>query len=96
MHCIVWGGRNPGAKALIQLSGPEHTRRRRPWNRAFNVDAVKGYEEILQKRAEQLAQRLGQQIGNVNLTEWISWFSFDFMSDMALVLVTSFPSKHVY
>lgn len=81
----MWVGRKPESKAksLIAISGPEHTRRRRPWNRAFNSDALKGYEEIIEKRATQFIQTLGNQVGSTNLAMWISYFTFDFMSDMA-------------
>ncbi|KZP10113.1 cytochrome P450 [Athelia psychrophila] len=83
----VWDGRFAGsktqAKPLIQISGPDHTRRRRPWNRAFNSEALKGYEEIIEKRANQLISTLGDQVGPTNLSKWISYFTFDFMSDMA-------------
>ena len=83
----VWDGRVPDSKGkmLIQISGPEHTRRRRPWNRAFNTEALKGYEEIIEKRANQLMETLGRQVGATNLAQWISFFTFDFMSDMASV-----------
>lgn len=83
----VWDGRVPDSKGkmLIQVSGPEHTRRRRPWNRAFNTEALKGYEEIIEKRANQLMETLSCQVGATNLAQWISFFTFDFMSDMALV-----------
>ncbi|KAF7976197.1 hypothetical protein HWV62_7374 [Athelia sp. TMB] len=85
MNLSVWDGRDPErtSKVLIQTSGAEHTRRRRPWNRAFNSDALKGYEEIIEKRANQLIQTLGRQVGSTNLAQWISFFTFDFMSDMA-------------
>ncbi|KZP23056.1 cytochrome P450 [Athelia psychrophila] len=81
----VWSGRDPEnkTKALIEISGPEHTRRRRAWNRAFNSEALKGYEEIIEKRATQLMQTLGNQVGSTDLAMWISYFTFDFMSDMA-------------
>ena len=84
----MWVGRAPESKStsLIQLSGPEHTRRRRPWNRAFNSEALKGYEEIIDKRANQLMETLSRQVGPTNLAQWISFFTFDFMSDMASVL----------
>lgn len=81
----MWTGRIPEAKSkpLIALSGPEHTLRRRPWNRAFNSVALKDYEEIVNRRASQLMQALGNQVGPTNLSQWISYFTFDFMSDMA-------------
>ncbi|KZP14951.1 cytochrome P450 [Athelia psychrophila] len=81
----VWKGRAPARKAkmLITLSGPEHAHRRHPWNKAFNTEALKGYEEIIQKRANQLVDALGKQVGPTNLAMWIGYFAFDLMSDMA-------------
>ncbi|KAI8984902.1 high nitrogen upregulated cytochrome P450 monooxygenase 2 [Trametes punicea] len=61
----------------------EHARRRKPWNRAFNVAALKGYEEIIAKRAQEVVDALAAQKGEVDLGKWISYFSYDFMSDMA-------------
>ena len=34
----------------------EHARRRRAWSRAFSGAALKGYEEIMGRRVEQLAE----------------------------------------
>ena len=85
----LWEGRvGPRARSLpslITLSGPEHARRRKPWNRAFNSTALKGYEEILEKRIVQLANLLDNQSssGEVDLAQCISYFTYDFMSDMA-------------
>ena len=85
----VWEGRaGPRTQkflSLIALSGPEHARRRKPWNRAFNSAALKGYEEILEKRIVQPANLLDNQSssGEVDLAQCISYFTNDFMSDMA-------------
>lgn len=82
----VWNGRIPESevKALIALSGHEHTRRRKPWSRAFNSAALKGYEEIIHRRATILGQQLGKRMGQtVDLARWINFFTFDFMSEMA-------------
>ena len=47
------------AQQLVSLVDiREHARRRRPWNRAFSTAALKGYEEILAPRVEQLVELL--------------------------------------
>ncbi|KAH7913197.1 cytochrome P450 [Hygrophoropsis aurantiaca] len=82
-----WDGRmaeQTSIRALISVRDPvEHMRRRKPWNRAFSSAALKGYEEILSKRAQQFVTALEQQDLPVNLAQWINHFTFDFMSDMA-------------
>ncbi|KAI9069564.1 cytochrome P450 [Trametes sanguinea] len=70
--------------SLIAEADPhEHARRRKPWNRAFNSAALKGYEEIIARRLHALADGLAAQKGEVDLGKWIGYFSYDFMSDMA-------------
>ena len=45
------------AQQLVSLVDiREHARRRRPWNRAFSVPALKAYEEVIARRAEQLVE----------------------------------------
>ena len=45
------------AQQLVSLVDVrEHARRRRPWNRAFSASALKGYEEIMAGRVEQLVE----------------------------------------
>ncbi|KAI5982762.1 cytochrome P450 [Pisolithus marmoratus] len=84
-----WDGRmaeQTTVRALISIRDPhEHMRRRKPWNRAFRIATMKGYEEILANRTHEFVSQLQRQSGpgHVNLTEWISRFTFDFMSDMA-------------
>lgn len=54
-----WAGRNmtESAHQLVCLVDVrEHARRRRPWNRAFSVPALRGYEEAIARRAEQLVE----------------------------------------
>ncbi|KAI0772249.1 cytochrome P450 [Irpex lacteus] len=75
---------NPPVNSLIMYRDPvEHARRRRPWNRAFNSAAVKEYHPRLAHRVAQLADCLANQNGVVDLSTWISWFTYDFMGDMA-------------
>ncbi|KAG2147601.1 cytochrome P450 [Suillus clintonianus] len=82
-----WDGRmaeQSVIRTVISVRDPvEHARRRKPWHRAFSVTALKGYEEILGKRVQQFVTILEQQTKPINLSERISHFTFDFMSDMA-------------
>ncbi|KAL6308816.1 high nitrogen upregulated cytochrome P450 monooxygenase 2 [Sparassis latifolia] len=80
-----WAGRTmyPQIRSLISTSNlAEHAARRKPWNRAFNSTALKGYEEIIARRATQFVEGVARQ-QRVDLGTWFGWFTFDFMSDMA-------------
>ncbi|KAL5507847.1 hypothetical protein ACEPAH_5465 [Sanghuangporus vaninii] len=90
----MWDARrNPhGVRSLIAIRDmQEHARRRKAWNRAFSTSSLKGYEPILVRRALQLTDMLEKQAGAkggpqkdaVNLVEWMRYFTFDFMGDMA-------------
>ncbi|KAF8150653.1 cytochrome P450 [Crassisporium funariophilum] len=84
---IVWDGRVPEqerVKPLIAIRDKqEHTRRRRPWTRAFSTAALKGYETIVTSRCVQMVDSLSAEKGTVNLTQWISFFAYDVMNDLA-------------
>ncbi|KAG6907279.1 hypothetical protein DXG01_009584 [Tephrocybe rancida] len=75
-----WDGRIPEAettKPMIALRDKtEHTRRRRPWTRAFSTAALKGYEEIITSRCVQLVEAVGQKTDAVDMAQWISFFTF--------------------
>lgn len=77
---LVWDGRIPEHepdKPLIALrSKQEHTRRRRPWTRAFSSAALKGYEELINNRCTQLVEVLGNQVGAVDMAKWVSFFTY--------------------
>ncbi|KAG6816460.1 hypothetical protein H0H87_005943 [Tephrocybe sp. NHM501043] len=81
-----WDGRIPEAETtrpMIALRDKtEHTRRRRPWTRAFSTAALKGYEEIITSRCLQLVDTVGQKTGAVDMAQWISFFTYvDAVSD---------------
>ncbi|KAG6848263.1 hypothetical protein H0H93_001760, partial [Arthromyces matolae] len=82
-----WDGRIPEVettRALIALRNKmEHTRRRRPWTRAFNTSALKGYEDIITKRCVQFVDGVGEEKGAADMSKWISYFTYDFMNDFA-------------
>ena len=77
---LVWDGRIPAhekVKPMIALRDPrEHTRRRRPWNRAFSTTALKGYEIIISQRSSQLVVGLADQSGTLDLSKWLGYFSW--------------------
>ncbi|KAJ7822180.1 high nitrogen upregulated cytochrome P450 monooxygenase 2 [Mycena olivaceomarginata] len=88
----IWDGRRSPKSTFYALIGVRnteiHLRRRRVWNKAFNTSHVKAYEPILRNRLDQLLNALqtkGELNANspVDLAEWISFFAYDFMGDMA-------------
>ncbi|KAI1789656.1 high nitrogen upregulated cytochrome P450 monooxygenase 2 [Ganoderma leucocontextum] len=84
-----WAGRNmtDSAQQLVSLVDVrEHTRRRRPWNRAFSGPALKEYEEVIARRAEQLVELLAahaEQGRPANAGKCVGSFTYDLMNDMA-------------
>ncbi|KAF8896562.1 cytochrome P450 [Infundibulicybe gibba] len=83
----VWDGRTPEhekVKPMIALRDKtEHTRRRRPWTRAFSTAALRGYEGIINARCLQLVELLGSEKRPIDLARWISFLTYDFMNDLA-------------
>ncbi|KAJ7034119.1 cytochrome P450 [Mycena alexandri] len=92
---IVWDGRritgNRGSGAPEAARGnligardyKQHAIARKAWNRAFLPTSIKGYEPILIRRVAQLAEAMGAEDGSVDLSRWLSFFSFDIMGDIA-------------
>ncbi|KAH9940216.1 high nitrogen upregulated cytochrome P450 monooxygenase 2 [Epithele typhae] len=71
-------------RMLVAVSDiEEHARRRRPWLRGFAPAAVKEYDALIAQRASQMRSALEEQKGVVQLGEWIDFFAYDFMTDMA-------------
>ncbi|KAH8990970.1 high nitrogen upregulated cytochrome P450 monooxygenase 2 [Lactarius akahatsu] len=86
-----WEGRK-GPPALVAQRDPLlHMHQRKPWNRAFSSAAVKEYEIIMAKQVRQLVGCLEDMIHRsdqeanalIDMTEWLNFFSTDFMGDMA-------------
>ena len=60
---------------MVGISDTElHLQRRRPWTRGLGPTALKDYEAIVAARASQLAHRLEEQHGMVNLGQWLNYF----------------------
>ncbi|KAJ3518703.1 hypothetical protein NM688_g9401 [Phlebia brevispora] len=69
--------------SLIGLRDPHaHFIRRKPWNRALNMSAIKEFQPILTARAAQLVESVGQQQDIFDLSRWFGFFTYDFMCDM--------------
>ncbi|GAW00984.1 cytochrome p450 [Lentinula edodes] len=74
-----------GPENLVTMNGDPHAARRRLWNRAMSTEALQEYESIVASRAHELVDALDAQIstkGAVDMTQWLNFFSFDFMSDL--------------
>ncbi|KAF8879764.1 cytochrome P450 [Gymnopilus junonius] len=94
----MWDGRrflkeadSRGYDNLVDIRDPViHAQLRKPWNKAFSVEAVKGYEELVTRKALELKSLLEEVcntseggIGQVDLARWVSFFSYDLMGEMA-------------
>jgi hypothetical protein len=63
----------------------EHTARRRIWDRAFAIAALKGYQPSIQHRVDQLCDRLDSiclNDGALDFQEWVGFLVFDVMTDL--------------
>lgn len=75
---------NTSIPSLVSIRDRDlHTKRRKHWLRGLNSAALKGYEPIIKKRVQQLVEVLEGSSGDLDLSQLIGHFSYDFMSDMA-------------
>ncbi|KAE9392120.1 cytochrome P450 [Gymnopus androsaceus JB14] len=76
-----------GPENLVTMNGDLHAARRRLWNRAMSTESLYEYESIIATRGHELVDALNAQIpvakGKVDIGQWLNFFSFDFMSDLA-------------
>ncbi|GAP88827.1 putative cytochrome P450 [Rosellinia necatrix] len=71
---------------LVQLRDrSEHDRRRRHgWDLAFTTRALRSYDSRVIKYADQFVAQMQRRIGQaVNVTDWLEWYAFDVMGDLA-------------
>lgn len=53
----------------------EHAVRRKPWARAMNASALKGYEEIVIQKSNELMEQLSSRLGEVvDMNVWIGYY----------------------
>ncbi|KAJ3551693.1 hypothetical protein NM688_g4557 [Phlebia brevispora] len=61
-----------------------HALRRKPWNKAMSIAAVKDYNVIILNKTQELLESLSQRSGQtLDISAWMSYFGFDFMGQMA-------------
>ncbi|KAL4254974.1 Cytochrome P450 superfamily protein [Abortiporus biennis] len=75
-------------EGAMQLDGIKdlnfHASRRKNWTKAMNSQALKEYSEIVQAKTEELMEALKARQGEtLNISQWLGFFSFDFMGLMA-------------
>ncbi|KAK5627603.1 hypothetical protein RRF57_003318 [Xylaria bambusicola] len=71
---------------LVQLRDrAEHDRRRRHgWDLAFTTKALRSYDSRVLKYADQFIAQMQRRAGQaVNVTDWLEWYAFDVMGDLA-------------
>ncbi|KAI1288550.1 cytochrome P450 monooxygenase-like protein [Xylaria venustula] len=71
---------------LVQLRDrSEHDRRRRHgWDMAFTTKALRSYDSRVVKYADQFIAQMQRRVGQaVNITNWLEWYAFDVMGDLA-------------
>ncbi|KAI0313023.1 cytochrome P450, partial [Amylostereum chailletii] len=89
-----WDNMTNPPHLLAQRDVPTHAQQRKPWDRAFSASALKDYESIIAKRSRHLVQRWQEIIRTesaaesvqkavLDISEWMGFFSADFMGDMA-------------
>ncbi|RDL30137.1 uncharacterized protein BP5553_10415 [Venustampulla echinocandica] len=63
---------------------PEHTKRRKDWDRGFSSRALRDYEPRVVKYTDQLVAHIQSTQGTpVNVSDWFNFYSFDVMGDLA-------------
>lgn len=70
---------------LLMIRGKsEHARKRRDWDRAFNVKSFNDYDPTVwmytQQPMDQVRANLGKQM---NIARWLQFFALDVMTDLA-------------
>jgi cytochrome P450 len=63
----------------------DHAARRKVWDAAFSIKAVKGYEENIIKNTNLLISQIdkaGSDGSSVDLGQWCSWYGFDVMGEL--------------
>ncbi|EKM48781.1 uncharacterized protein PHACADRAFT_214663 [Phanerochaete carnosa HHB-10118-sp] len=79
----MWEGRalkTPILPLVGLRDNTTHSRRRKPWNRAFSSAALKNYVPVMAKRGSQFVELLAER-REVDFVHCVHMFTFDFMAD---------------
>lgn len=62
----------------------DHAARRKVWDAAFSIKAIKGYEENIIKNTNLLIEQMSKEgaKGSVDVGKWCSWYGFDVMGEL--------------
>ncbi|KAH7103615.1 cytochrome P450 [Auriculariales sp. MPI-PUGE-AT-0066] len=81
-------GRQPfdGGRNILATNGVQHAHRRKMWDRGLGKEQILSYSASAERIAKQLITQLdldAAQGTSVNLTKWVRYFAYDFMSIFA-------------
>lgn len=75
-HYLVYKDRETEPPLINMQDTSQHVQRRKPWNRAFNSDSLKGYESILVRRSRELVEAFSKrQSEAVDMARWMEYFA---------------------
>ncbi|TVY92722.1 Cytochrome P450 monooxygenase [Lachnellula willkommii] len=78
--CVTY----PNVSLQLTRSRVLHDKRRRIWDRAFTMKALREYESRVRTYTNQLISVLDTKTGqSINASLWFNFYSFDIMGDMA-------------
>lgn len=63
----------------------DHAARRKVWDAAFSMKAIKGYEDNIIKNANLMIEQIAKESESgkaVNVGQWCSWYGFDVMTEL--------------
>jgi hypothetical protein len=81
----VGGNVIDGVSIMNERDKTVHKQRRRAWDHAFNVKALREYEPRLNRHARALMAQLRDQANrsaSVRITNWVNFYSFDVVGDV--------------
>ncbi|GJE94949.1 cytochrome P450 [Phanerochaete sordida] len=75
-------------EGLTQIDGLRdfavHGARRKPWIKAMSSTSLKNFEPIVKMKAQELVDELAKRQGQeIDISEWMHYFGFDFMGHLA-------------
>ncbi|KAM5376429.1 hypothetical protein ACJZ2D_005483 [Fusarium nematophilum] len=75
---------HPMVSLQTERDKKEHSRRRKAWDKAFNAKALRDYEPRVVQHAGLLLDQIEKTQGQpFNATQWIRFYTFDIMGDLA-------------
>lgn len=89
----------PQRNLLMIRNKAEHARKRRDWDRAFNIKSLNDYEPTVWAYTQELMAQIGKNMGkSTNVAKLLQFYAFDVMADLAFgnapdSLKTQMPSR---